>query len=58
MASAGASAPRSLRSIGATLTSLDCSIGDEGLHYAFIGAYFVQSDKQKGALTVIIRKSP
>ena len=39
MASAGALAPRSLRSIGATLTSLDCSNGDEGLHYAFIGAY-------------------
>ena len=37
MASACASAPRSLRSTGALLTRLDCSNGDEGLHYAFIG---------------------
>ena len=37
MASACASASRSLRSTGATLTRLDCSNGDEGLHYAFIG---------------------
>jgi hypothetical protein len=42
MASACASAPRSLRSTGALLTRLDCSNGDEGLHYAFIGASFVQ----------------
>ena len=39
MASACASAPRSLRSTGASLTRLDCSSGDEGLHYALIGAY-------------------
>jgi hypothetical protein len=37
MASACASAPRSLRSTGASLTRLDCTDGDEGLHYAFIG---------------------
>jgi hypothetical protein len=37
MASASAPAPRSLRSAGASLTRLDCSNGDEGLHYAFIG---------------------
>ena len=43
MASAYAPASRSLRSAGASLTRLDCSNGDEGLHYAFIGACIVQS---------------
>ena len=47
MASACASAPRSLRSTGASLTRLDCPDGDEGLHYAFIGAYFVAFGEQK-----------
>ena len=41
MASACASAPRSLRSTGASFTRLDSSDGDEGLHYAFIGACLV-----------------
>ena len=48
MASAYASAPRSLRSTGASLTRLDCSNGDEGLHYAFIGAYLVTFGEKEG----------